>query len=478
MRRLFTVTCAFFMLAAAPAAASAQGLFELFMSPEQERQIGAQEHPKVLAQFGGAYDDPELAAYIDSIGQFLARTSEAPSTPFIFTVLNSPVVNAMALPGGYVYVTRGLLALADNEAEVAGVIAHEIGHVAAHHGRDRHGKSVLANLGLVLLGAVTDSAALVNVAQFGALAVLRSYSREDELEADMLGVRYLSRAGFAPQAMSSFLRKLEAHHELEALLQGSGRGGGFDFLSTHPRTGDRVARAIEAAGAASVRDPIVARDIYLDKIDGMIFGDDPAQGVVQGRRFVHPVLGFEFTVPEGFRLLNGQRQVIARGPEGVAIQFDADSRPVGLDMRRYVRERWAREAQLAVLERVSINGMEAATAVVEGQRADVRLLAIGFDADTVYRFMFLSRPERTRAFDPLFRQTALSFRRLSATEARSIRPLRIAVRTVEAGESVESLAERMPFPDRRLERFRVLNGLREGEALRAGEKVKMVIGDW
>ena len=220
-------------LLASPAAVGFD-LRDLVMSPEQEKRIGAQEHGRILAQFGGAYDDPELTAYVRSIGDFLVLTSSASSTKFTFTVLNSPVVNAFALPGGYVYVTRGLVALADTEAELAGVLAHEIGHVAARHGAERQTNNVLANLGLLILGAATDSQTAVGLGQLGASAVINSYWRDDEYEADTLGVRYLSRAGFSPAAMSSFLTKLESHHALDAKIQGRSSSQGLGFFATIP----------------------------------------------------------------------------------------------------------------------------------------------------------------------------------------------------------------------------------------------------
>ena len=355
------------VLFAASPVTVAVDLTDLFVPPEQEKRIGAEQHGRILEQFGGAYDDPELAAYVSSIGRFLVLTSEASGTQFTFTVLNSPIVNAFALPGGYVYVTRGLVALADDESELAGVLAHEIGHVAARHGAQRQTQGTLANLGLLILGAATDSSAAVSLGQLGASAVISGYSRQDEYEADTLGVRYLSRAGFSPVSMSSFLSKLQSHHALEGKIQGRSGGEGLGFFATHPRTGDRVARAIQNAGAVTVYDPIVARDIYQSKIDGMIYGDDPAQGIVQERRFVHPVLGFEFTVPEGFHLLNGQSSVVAQGPEGAGLKFDLAPREGLRDMRSYIRKRWATDTPLSGLERVYINGLNAATAIVEGR---------------------------------------------------------------------------------------------------------------
>ncbi len=202
------------------------------ISEVDEARIGAEQHDQILAEFGGAYDDPKIAAYVDSIGQFLALTSERPNVKFTFTVLNSPIVNAFALPGGYIYVSRGLLTLAGDEAELAGVIAHEIGHVAARHGAQRMSSGIMARLGLGLLSILTDSPELAGIAQLGAMAAIQSYSRDQEFEADMLGVRYLGRAGFDTEAMASFLAKMRAHSEVEGRIAGhSGSGDQFDIFA-------------------------------------------------------------------------------------------------------------------------------------------------------------------------------------------------------------------------------------------------------
>ena len=219
---------------------------------------------------------------MDSVGQFLAAASDAPRLGYTFTVLDSPLVNAFAVPGGYVYLTRGLLALADSEAEVAGVLAHEIAHITARHGAGRQAKGTLAGLGLAILGAVTDSDALVNLGRVGAHAVLSAYSRKEEHEADEIGVVNLSRAGFDPGAMSSFLDKLKRHSEFEASVRGRSPRPGLDFFATHPRTRERVERAVAAARRTTVADPITARKIYLSKIDGLLFGDAPDHGGSSG----------------------------------------------------------------------------------------------------------------------------------------------------------------------------------------------------
>lgn len=459
--------------------ATGRSIFTGGLSPDDEVKLGREQHPEIVREFGGEYDDPELEAYVNSLGRLLARTSELPNLDWHFTVLDSPIVNAFALPGGYVYITRGLLALADNEAELAGVLAHEIGHVTARHSAERYGQSVLgtaAALGVgVLLGSEAAAQATSGVAQ---LAVL-SYSRDQEFEADTLGVRYLSRTGHDPNAMGTFLRRLLGHSRYEAELAGRPEAAdAFDITQTHPRTADRVQRAIEQAGGRQVSDPIVARDLYLDKIDGLIYGDSPAQGYVRGRRFLHPELGFAFEVPEGFELANRPNRVVAQNQAGAAILFDRAKQPSAAPMTRYLAEVWAKDVNLRELQAIDVNGMEAATAWTrvdtrQGQ-ADFRLVAIRFDGSAIYRFLFVTPSDLSASLSEPLRRTTYSFRRLGAGERADLKPYRIDIYQVRAGDTPEGLARRMPLGDRSLGEFLVLNGLREGEPLVAGQRVKLV----
>ncbi|HLB79589.1 MAG TPA: M48 family metalloprotease [Dongiaceae bacterium] len=460
--------------------ATGEQSFTAFMSEGDEIRIGRETHPKLLEEFGGAYDDPEIARYVASIGGFLASTSERPNLPFTFTVVDSPMVNAFALPGGYVYVTRGLLALAGNEAELAGVLAHEIGHVTARHAAQRYSQAVLAQIGLAGLGLATGSGALADIAGAGAAIYLQGYSRDQEFEADTLGVRYLSRATYDTGAMSGFLEKLLASSRFDAELAGRpGAADAYDILSTHPRTLDRVERAVLAAGAAPVADPLVARDVYLDKIDGMLFGDDPEEGFVRGRRFLHPGLRFAFEVPPGFRLHNSAKRVVARGPEDAAIVFDAAPEPSRARMVDYLVYDWGRDAALDEVAALDIDGLEAATGRTRVQTdrgpLDLRLVAIRFDADTIFRFIFATPPALTERLSLDLRRTTYSFRRLSAAEASSLRPQRLRVVTARSGDTVADLAQRLPFDDYREERFRVLNGLGPADRLVPGQRVKIVV---
>jgi len=466
--------------------ATGQQSFTAFMSPDDEIRVGAREHPKILKEFGGAYEDAALNDYVRRVGQSLARVSELPDLKFTFTVLNDPKVNAFALPGGYVYITRGLLALADNEAEMAGVLAHEIGHITARHTAQRYSQAMAANIGLTILGVLGQAAGAPagtgDLIAFGAQAALQSYSREQELEADMLGVRYMIRAGYSPQGMVSFFDKLDAHTRLEATIAGNPAAADqFSIMSTHPRTADRIEQAIKLARVSVGPNPRFERDTYLWRIDGMAFGDDPKQGIRRGREFVHPELGFRFVVPPGFSLFNSPKQVVARGPERSLVIFDmeteAKARNVGA-LTAYLANDWGGRLALRNVERITINGLDAATGQARVQTRngpmDVRLVAIRERAERLYRMIFVTPPSLTGPLATELQRTTYSFRRLTREEAAAIRPLRIKIVTVNPGDTPQSLANRMPFETYRLEWFQVLNDLKRGQPLVPGVKVKII----
>jgi predicted Zn-dependent protease len=456
--------------------------FTAFMSPDQERRIGAEEHPKVLARFGGVYGDAALGAYVAAIGGRLAANTGQPAADYRFTVLNSPVVNAFALPGGYVYVTRGLVALANDEAELAGVIAHEIGHVTARHSAQRYSQAVAVTLGTIALGVLLGSDAINQAAQIGGELYMQGFSRENEYEADSLGVRTLAQTGYEPQGAARFLQSLERESALANRIAGKpGAEREVDFFASHPRTVDRVERAIAEAGRLA-QNPIARRDEFLNAVDGMLYGDDPAQGFVRGRRFLHPQLGFAFEAPPGFRLINTEKAVVAPGPGGAVIRFDHESdarRAAGArDALDYLRRVWGARADLANLERIVINGLDAATARSQAQGPkgplDVRLVVIRANPGAIYRFMFLTPTNVTRRLTEDLQRTTYSFRLLSDSEAREIRPHRINVVSVRGADTVASLAAQMPFDDFQIERFRALNGLGEGQSVAAGQRVKLI----
>ncbi len=395
----------------------------------EEVRIGRENHPKIIAEFGGEYGSPGFRKYVDSIGQLLARTVERQDLDYTFTVLNSDIINAFATPGGYIYVTRGLMALADSEAELAGVLAHELGHLTALHHAKRYGKGLLANILLTGASIVTGQVApqassdVMQAGQLFAVGLLQSFSRENEFESDDLGVRYLARAGYDPGAMAGFLRKLRAHSRLSAQLRGESpeKVDRFNYLATHPAPVERVNRAEANARATRVRAPMTAQDVYYGKIDGMLFGDDPKQGFVRGQVFLHPDLRFRFEVPKGFRLFNSPKAVVAFGPKGSRIVFDRAPKPSDGPMKSYLTNVWARGASLEEVERISINGLEGATGITRLRTdkgvLDVRLLAIRVNLQSIYRFLFLTPSDLTRKLARDLRRTTYSFRRLDEPEA-------------------------------------------------------------
>ncbi len=458
----------------------------ILVSAEEERRIGAREHPRLLRRFGGAYDEPRLAGYIAAIGGRLAATTEMPQLRFTFTVLNSPIVNAMALPGGYVYITRGLLALARSEAEVAGVLGHEIGHVIARHTAQRISRARMTQLGLLGLGILGQAYGIPGpvgrLAGTAAELYLRSFSREQEFEADMLGVRYMTRAGYPAEAMASFLGQLEAHSRLEARLSGRPPNSvdAFDIMSTHPRTLDRLQRAVAAARVTPGTRQAHHRAAYLAAIDGMVFGHDPDEGVIRGRTFLHRALRFRFAVPEGFRLVNRPEAVIARGHDDkVVILFDRARERFAGSPASYLAEVWSRGARLNDLETIEINGMPAATGWVAGRSrqgaVQVRLVAIRYDRDHIYRFTFAAPPRLMRRLNLALRRTTYSFRRLTRAEAAAIAPRRIRIYRTETASTVDALAQRMALEDHRREWFEVLNGVAADARIPAGRLVKLVV---
>jgi predicted Zn-dependent protease len=462
--------------------ATGQQSFTAFMSRADELRIGAEEHPKMIKEFGGAYTDARLRAYIKRTGLALARISEVTDLPYTFTILNDDKVNAFALPGGYVYITRGLLALAENEAEMAGVLAHEIGHVTARHTAQRYSTAQATNLGLMVLGVLGSAAGVPSgvgqIVGFGAQAALQSYSREQELEADRLGVRYLSRAGYAPRAMTSFFSKMQAHAELERAMAGDKEDQTNNIMSTHPRTAERINQAIGLEKAASKGVKVIRREQFLNQIDAMVFGDDPEQGVRRGREFIHPELGIRFEAPPGFVLFNSPRQVVAKGPKKSVMVFDMAKEKSARKARSlsgYIANTWARGLSLSGMQRISINGMEAATAGTRANNKDIRLIVLRGGPDRIFRLAFITPPAMTERLNLDFRRATYSFRRISQDEADAVKPLRIKVVTVKDADTAKSLAAGFPFEAFRLRWFETLNGLRPGERLKPGTRAKIIV---
>lgn len=451
-----------------------------FMSADQERQLGAEQHSQVLAAFGGAYDDPKLGAYIAAIGGRLVQRTETSTAQFRFTVLDSPIVNAMALPGGYVYITRGILALANDEAELASVIGHEIGHVTARHSAARHARGTLIGVLAAGVGAVSGNGTVAQLANVAGAAAVASYSRDQEYQADQLGVRYISRTGYDPYGSPRFLNQLSAQELVQNKIAGKdGRDSGQDFFASHPSSPDRVKRAQSLASQAGAQNGAPNRDQFLSMIDGMVYGDSPEEGFIRGHAFLHPQLKIAFQVPEGWVMQNSSSAVVARDPAGKgAMQFDAAPIDQGLSNVAFIRDVWAKGHQVQDLQNIKVNGMTGASGVVQvaaqGGTAVYRMTVVRVSNTQIYRFLTLAASADFAAMDPQFRWIVGSFKRLSDAEAANLKPYRLRVATVKSGETVSDYARRMSFLPFAEDQFLLMNALPPNARLQAGQKVKYV----
>ncbi|MFD1332720.1 M48 family metalloprotease [Methylopila musalis] len=445
-------------------------------APKSVGQPGAvtQEQARIAAAYGGVYQQPQLTALLNSIADRLAAASDRPDLRYKVTLLNSPLINAFALPNGSLYVTRGLLAVANDTSEIAGVLAHEMAHVTARHAFQRADEERKAVLVSKVVSDVLENREAGAVALAKSRLSLASFSRAQELEADRIGVQNIARAGFDPYGASRFLLSMGRQTELRSAALGQKPSQpGLDFLSTHPSTPERVQLAVTAArqiGAPGIgeRD----RDRYLVALNGVVYGDDPAQGYARGRRFLHPRLGFTFLAPEGFTFENGAEALLGVAPDGRALRLDAARLASGRTLDGYIQEGWIEGAEPGPVERLEVNGMEAVTIVAKGRDWTFRFAAIRF-GDDVYRLIFAAR-DLTPEIDDGFRASLQSFRRLSASEIESARPLQVETVTVRPGDTDATFAGRMALTDRAVERFAVLNGLAPGEPLPPGFKVKVI----
>jgi predicted Zn-dependent protease len=451
----------------------------------KDKAEGAKAHPELMAEFGGAYDGPQ-AAYVTSVGRKIASQSSLSKvqSDFTVTLLNSSVNNAFAIPGGYVYITRQLMALCNDEAEMAGVLGHEVGHVAALHSQRRQKAATRTAIGGVLLqvltGAVLGNSGFGSILQkgigTGAQLLTLKFSRAQEYEADDLGVRYLTSAGYDPKALSGMLASLAAQSSLDAKF--AGRADSIpEWASTHPDPGARVARALQNANATGSRNILRNRDPFLNALNGVLYGDDPKQGVVEGSQFLHPDLKIAFTAPAGYGMSNGTQAVSITGSGGQA-QFTGAAYSGDLDA--YIRAAFtalAKDGSVAPAQitRTTVNGVTAAYATARANASsgpvDVTIFAYELDPKTAFHFVILTAAGQ--GMGPL-QSLAQSFRRLSPTDAAAIKPRRIAVVAAKSGDTIQSMAARMAFKDYQTERFLTLNALTAQSTLKAGQRVKIV----
>jgi predicted Zn-dependent protease len=453
---------------------------------QAEKAEGAKAHPELLAEFGGLYNGPQ-AAYVTSVGRKIAVQSSLSGQQGDFTIslLNSSVNNAFAIPGGYVYVTRQLMALMNDEAELAGVLGHEVGHVAAQHGKKRQSaaqrNSILGVLGQVLVDVVAGDSGFGQLLQkgigTGAQLLTLKFSRTQEYEADDLGIRYLARAGYDPRALSSMLASLAAQTALDSRTRGQD-GAIPEWASTHPDPASRVQRALTNARATGSKSTLRNASVFIGNLDGMLYDDDPKEGIVQGNQFLHPAFRLKFSAPSGFTIQNGTSAVTIAGQSGQA-QFSGAA--FNGDLESYVRnafQQLAGQGQTPAIniQRNTINGLPTAYGSAsmtnsQGSRLDVTVIAYQFGPSSAYHFVVLTPAgQGLGALSPLVNSVS----RMSASEAAQIKPRRVRLVTVRAGDTAQTLASRMAYNDYKLERFQVLNGLAGNAQPKVGSRVKII----
>ncbi len=444
------------------------------MSESQEESLGAEADVGIVAQYG-VLDDPALTAYIDSLGQLIVPVSHVPEEDFVFRLLDDPVVNAFALPGGYVYITRGILAYLNDEAGLIGVMGHEVGHVAARHSADRYTKQILVGAGLGLGSALSETVAkYAQVAGVGAQLMLLKYGRDDERQSDELGVQYGTALGYDTREMAEFFGTLD---------QLSGGSGGLpSWASTHPDPGERYDTVLRLSAEAQAGKPgPFRRDRggFLTRLEGLTFGPDPRQGFVHEDAFVHPELAIRFPRPADWKLQNLPSQVQMASPDGDAAIFFR-MRPAGNPTA--AAQDFATEAQVAVSERHSttIAGWPAVVQLGEiaNEQSSMTLQSTFISRqDGIFVFHGLSTTADFNGFQSTFTSVAQGFTRETDRRLLEIRPITLQI--VQAREE-RPFAEQVaayPIPEGAgvdLSGLALMNGFTTHERVPAGTHLKVL----
>jgi predicted Zn-dependent protease len=466
-----------------------------------EAYYGKKAYDEMSAAYGVYKEDAALTAYVDRVGQALAKNVVRKDVHYTFTILDDDEIDAFALPGGYICITRGALNFANSEAELAAILGHEIGHVDAFHfGRGGGHDTTKALLSVLLrhTGNAGDLALAQKLADQSTKAA--AYSQQQEFEADALGIHYMALAGYDPQGMVDALRTEDAKMKLD---DGKMKGNPiahdiFALDQSHPDTPEREARAAaeaknaalappngspggsengspsaSPAGSPTGAGPKTDRDAYLAAIDGMTFGADPADGKVDGHRLVNAALGFSFDVPADFDLWPSHGGAFGAGSKAVLV-FETTDKYAGQSMAAYVQSSMMPKMQVEDVRPLEIDGYRAATGLVSKGPFAIRLAAIHDSGNHLYRLLYVAPRRVFSDLDAGFLDSLKSFRPLEGAEATPHPPLHLHIITVAGGDTVKNLSDRMALKEQKLEWFRVLNGLGAEDEVKPGDKVKLV----
>ncbi|WP_162342909.1 M48 family metalloprotease [Cyclobacterium salsum] len=446
----------------------------VLMSEKQEIQMGKESDPEIMAYFG-RYEDPDLQAFITEKGEEMAAVSHRANLAYEFKIVDSPVINAFAVPGGFVYFTRGIMAHFNNEAEFAGVLGHEIGHVTARHSVIQQRNNLLGQLGMIAgVVLVPQLSEFIEPLSQGMQLALLSFGRDAERQSDELGVEYSSRIGYDAVEMAGFFETLERQQE---------KAGGSEipeFLSTHPSPAERNQTVAQLAATwkekLNLEATEVNREAYLRRIEGLVYGEDPRQGFVENNVFYHPELKFRFPVPGDWNLQNSPQQVQMAPKSGEAVlTMTLASGSNFREMADQMVEQYKLEV-LSVSEE-KVNGLASLQLLAEQKQENgsgIRLLVYFIQqGDVSYQLMGLAQSANYATYESAFLSTMKNFRELKEADKLNRQPERLGIVTLSRNTSLEQALKAQGFPDARLEELAILNGMDLNESLSAGTLIKV-----
>lgn len=452
----------------------------MLMSESQEMALGAQYNPTVISTFG-EYIDNDLLAFVNEKGAEMGKISHRPNLEYHFKILDSPVVNAFAVPGGYIYFTRGILAQFNNEAELIGVLGHEMGHVTARHSASQQTKQQIGQI--LLMGGMIASEEFRQFADYasqGMELLFLKFSRDNEREADRLGVEYASKIGYDANKMADFF------NVLNKMAMGSEHGGVPTFLSTHPDPGDRY-NSVKNQTAEWQRNLRfqswkVNGDNYLKMIDGLVYGDDPRQGFVEANMFYHPGMKFKYPVPSGWQVQNSPMQVQMAPKDGSALMIFTMASQKNLEE---AGQKALADLNLTVLDskRTSVNGFPAIAAISQqvsqnqqsGAQQIIKVMSYLIQVDEViFVFHGVSDNANFNAFYRIFESTMTNFDRLTDPSKLNIKPKRIKIVEVPAAGTLVQVFKGFKVPDSQMKELALLNNIELSEQIAKGKLVKII----
>jgi predicted Zn-dependent protease len=482
-RLLAAVLCVAVMAAGCASNPATGGADVVTMSEKKEIEIGRQMHPKILQQYG-RYNDEQLQAYVNDVGQRLAAKGDRPELTYTFTVLDSQETNAFALPGGYIYITRGIMSYLNSEAELSAVLGHEIGHVTARHAVRQQAGATAAGVGATLIAVLTGSGSLANIANVAGSALIAGYGRDMELEADALGAKYVGKVGFDPESMIDVVRLLKNQEMFEiqrAREENREPRVYHGVFSSHPDNDTRLKEVVTSAGkvAAGEQRPD-NRDLYLSRITGLPVGPSEAQGVTRGSRFYHPDMGFTVAFPTGWLIQNQPTKLVGVTPQkDLTLQLYVMPYPPGVTPEQFL----SRNLQGTRTERgepLEVNGLPGYTALAQnvslpwGNKGPARYAVVYMNNQA---FVFFGSSRITTALashDALLLSSIKTFRRLRQRELEIADPDRIRVVRATPQTTIEGLAKASPIAKYPAQQLRLLNDLYPDKEPTAGQAIKIV----